>query len=176
MEGINCLQLLVDGNRDGLGCLYKLFAKDLYRYGLSICGNVDRVEECIHDFFVFLWEKRDKFENVDNPKAYLFTSFRRRLIKLLENEKKSLDFDIKYVNETAEESHEDALIQGEINSEYIHKLQKAIKTLSDREREVIHLKYFEKYSNEDITEQLGISYQSVRNLLYRAIQNLRKNL
>ncbi len=176
MEGVNCLTLLVDGKRDGLGCLYKLFAKDLFKYGLSICGNSNEVSECIHDFFVFLWENRAKLGNIANPKAYLFLSFKRKLIKQIEKQKNIDDLDIKYEQQFFETSVEEELIIEESEKEYLNKLAVALKTLSDREREVVHLKYFEKYSNEEISKHLDINNQSVRNLLYRAIQNLRKNL
>lgn len=175
-EGNNCLTLLVDGDRDGLACLYKLFSKDLFRYGLSICGNESEVSECIHDFFVFLWDSRSKLQNIDNPKAYLMVSFKRRLIKQLAKQKKTDDLDIKYEQQYSQGSIEDDIVKSEEQDEYLKRLSSAMKLLSDREREVIHLKYFEKHSNEEIAQLLEINYQSVRNLLYRAIQNLRKKI
>jgi RNA polymerase sigma factor (sigma-70 family) len=176
LEGIDCLQLLIDGNREGLGCLYKLFAKDLYRYGLAICKNDNEVSECLHDFFVFLWESRLKFSKIENPKAYLMISFKRRLIKQLAKAKHHDELDFKYENEYAESSVEEKITDREEQEEYAQRLSAAMILLSDREREAIHLKYFEKMKNEEIAVQLDISNQSVRNLLYRAIQNLKKNL
>lgn len=176
MKGLDCLQLLKDGEREGLGCLYKLFAEDLYRYGLAISGNENDVDECLHDFFVFIWESRSKFDKVENPKAYLMTSFKRRLIKRLAKKKNHEALDFRYENVYFEKSEEDAIVQDEEEEEYTRRLADAMKNISQREREVIHLKYFEKYSNDEIAEQLEINNQSVRNLLYRAIQNLRKKL
>lgn len=170
------MQLLLDGDRGGLGCLYKLFSKDLFRYGLSICGKENEVSECLHDFFVYLWEARDKFDKVENPKAYLMISFKRRLIKQLSKNKEHAELDFKYESVYREESEEDKIIRQEHEEEYLHRLRNAMACLSDREREAIHLKYFEKYKNEAIAEHLSINNQSVRNLLYRAIQNLKKKL
>lgn len=166
----------MDGNREGLGCLYKLFAKDLYRYGLAICKNEQEVSECLHDFFVFLWESRLKFSKIENPKAYLMISFKRRLVKQLAKAKHYDDLDFKYENKYSESSAEDKITEQEEEEEYSQRLSAALLLLSDREREVIHLKYFEKLKNEEIARQLNITNQSVRNLLYRAIQNLKKNL
>lgn len=176
MEGINCLELLVDGQRDGLACLYKLFSRDLYKYGMSICGVRDEVEECIHDFFVFLWESREKLKDISNPKAYLIISFKRKLIKQLKNIKHTDDIDIKYERNYFEQSVEDKWIDNESTDDYTARLGTAMKTLSSRERQVVHLKYFEKYKNEEIAQLLEITNQSVRNLLYRAIQNLKQKL
>ena len=99
MKGLDCLALLIEGEREGLGCLYKLFAEDLYRYGLAICRDDSQVEECLHDFFVYIWNKRKKFENVENPKSYLFTSFKRRLIKAMNKTKNHELLDFKYESE-----------------------------------------------------------------------------
>ncbi|WP_235298618.1 RNA polymerase sigma factor [Portibacter marinus] len=176
MIGLDCIQLLKDGEREGLGCLYKLFAEDLYRYGVAICGNTTLVEECLHDFFVYIWEKRKKFENVENPKSYLMISYKRRLIKKLAKAKdyEPLNFDYEVNNQ--QESAEEQIIQEEQEEEFNVRLSEAMKHLSKKERQAIHLKYFERYKNEEIAELLNIANQSVRNLLYRAIQNLRKKL
>lgn len=176
MQGINCLDLLTDGDREGLGCLYKLFSKDLFKYGLSICGNENEVSECIHDFFVFLWDNRLKLGNIKNPKAYLMISFKRKLIKQISKQNNIDDLDIKYEQQYFENSSEDIIIKEEEREDHLLRLGKAMESLSAREREVIHLKYYAKNSNEEIASLLDINYQSVRNLLYRAIQNLRKKL
>ena len=143
---------------------------------MSICGNSDQASECIHDFFVFLWDNRSKLQNISNPKAYLFVSFKRRLIKQLESRAKTDELDLKYEKNYFETSAEDRWISEEVNNESIKKLSKAMKSLSSREREAVHLKYFEKYKNEEIATHFDITNQSVRNLLYRAIQNLKKNV
>lgn len=54
------------------------------------------------------------------------------------------------------------------------KLQKAMKELTDRQREIIFLKYSKNLSYEEIGEILGINYQSIRNLTHRAVSELRK--
>ncbi|GLR19786.1 RNA polymerase sigma factor [Portibacter lacus] len=170
------MQLLLDGQRDGLACLYKLFAKDLYKYGMAICSDDHEVSECLHDFFIYLWENRTKFDNVNHPKAYLFTSFKRKLIKQLAKNKKHDELSYKHDGLISQESIEETISKEEGQVEYTLRLNKAIKNLSDREREVIHLKYFQRYKNEEIAGILEINNQSVRNLLYRAIQNLKKKL
>ena len=54
------------------------------------------------------------------------------------------------------------------------KLQNAMKELTDRQREIIFLKYSKNLSYEEIGEILGINYQSIRNLTHRAVSELRK--
>lgn len=175
-KGFDCIALLRDGDREGLACLYQLYSEDLYRYGYSICRDHEQVEESIHDFFVFLWEYKDKLGNIDNPKSYLFISFKRRLVKQLGKNKNADQLTEKHDTLLSEEDAESKIVAFENQEEYNQKLKAALEKLSAREREVIHLKYFEQYKNEEIAEMLEINHQSMRNLLYRAIQNLRKNI
>ena len=46
--------------------------------------------------------------------------------------------------------------------------------LSDRQREVLYMKYYSQMNNEEISEALGINNQSVRNLTHRSIEQLKK--
>ncbi len=52
-------------------------------------------------------------------------------------------------------------------------LQLALQQLPARQREVLHLRYFQEIKNQEISEIMGISYQSVCNLLQRAIKQMR---
>jgi RNA polymerase sigma factor (sigma-70 family) len=55
-------------------------------------------------------------------------------------------------------------------------LQEAIDRLTSRQREAVYLKYVTGLDYEDISVILDINYQSVRNIIYRAVQNLRDTL
>ena len=71
-------------------------------------------------------------------------------------------------------STEGAVIDGE-EQHYVHqKLQQVCKDLTQREREVLFLKYYEGMSYSEIEQILGLEYQTVRNYMYRAIERLRK--
>ena len=48
--------------------------------------------------------------------------------------------------------------------------------LSARQRETVYLKFFEELSYEDICEVMELNYQSARNLIARALTELRQIL
>lgn len=53
-------------------------------------------------------------------------------------------------------------------------LRQAIKNLPDRQREIIHLHFFEQLGIREIARQLGLDHSTVRESLNAAIKNLKK--
>jgi RNA polymerase sigma-70 factor (ECF subfamily) len=52
----------------------------------------------------------------------------------------------------------------------------AIDQLSNRQKEIIYLKFYQNLSYEEVSEIMNINYQVARNLLHQAIKAMRKIL
>jgi RNA polymerase sigma factor (sigma-70 family) len=52
----------------------------------------------------------------------------------------------------------------------------ALGRLSNRQKEIIYLKYYQNLSYEEVSEIMNINYQVARNLLYQAIKSLKSLL
>jgi RNA polymerase sigma factor (sigma-70 family) len=68
------------------------------------------------------------------------------------------------------------LIAEEMTTKKVEQLNKSINQLSDRQKEAIYLRYHQGLSVEQVAEVLNLNYQSTKNLLHRAILQLRKDL
>ena len=95
--------LLWDGLRAGkekdLHSLYILYYNDLLRYGLYLSGDLELSKEYINLLFLSFWTNRLKLPEVKNPKAYLITSYKNKIIF---RKKKSGDLKMVYTeNENA---------------------------------------------------------------------------
>lgn len=55
-------------------------------------------------------------------------------------------------------------------------IQKSLKKLDDREREVVNLKFYEGFTNKAIAKELNISETNVGTILYRSMKKMRKTL
>ena len=55
-------------------------------------------------------------------------------------------------------------------------LKSAFDELSDRQKEILYLKYYSEMDYEEITQIMDMNYQSARNLVSRAIQKLAKHM
>lgn len=66
----------------------KKYYPQLHVYGLKLSNNREITEDCLQNFFIQLFEEREKQNEIKNLKAYLFVSFKRRLIKQLQKKTK----------------------------------------------------------------------------------------
>ena len=158
-----------------LGDLFQKFYKELYYYGLKLVFIPDLVKDTIQDIFADVWSRRQKMEKIRNIRAYLFISVRRELLRSVE----------KFRNEgllqegaisSLEFSKEDFIIQEETGSEAMRLLLQSLKQLTERQREVIFLRFSHELEFSEIASVLGMNVQSVRNLLFRALEKLRSDL
>lgn len=166
------------GDTEAFYQLYEQFADQLYNYGIRITSDNALVEDCIHDLFVELWEKRERLGTIHSFKHYSYTALRRKIFRALQKERKfsslkepSYDFRLE-----PSLSHEDLMAKQEYTEEQSHKLQQALSTLSTRQKEVIFLRYFDCFSNDEIAAIMSITIESVYKLISKAISSIKKHI
>jgi len=165
------------GDQEGLRDLYNAHVDDLYRYGVVLCHEPDKVKDCIHDLFVYVWKIRDRLNVPDSTKAYLMVSLRRRLFEK-GSKINAMTVDMDSVGELGllTEGHEERWIQHEDESARQLQLENALGHLSDRQREIIYMKYYQQMEYDEIGRIMELNYQSARNLVTRALTALRKEM
>lgn len=67
--------------------LFKEYADALFAYGLKFCGDSNLVEDAIQNLFLKLIKNNTDISSVNNVKAYMFCSYRRKLLELLSERK-----------------------------------------------------------------------------------------
>lgn len=160
-----------DGDAKAFADLYELYSEDLFHYGLTIINNEEIVKDLIQELFIEIWENRTKLSKVAYPKTYLLKALYYKILRSAKKQPQPLDDEIL---QQEEPSMEVTWILKEIKEERIEILQQQLQLLPERQRLVLHLKYFQNLSSQQIGEILSINTQSVSNLLYRGINTLRK--
>ena len=102
-------------------------------------------------------------------------SFKRKLFRLLQREKRftlpginpSYDFDVAF-------PVEEHIINEESYQNKIRALKKSIEKLTSRQKEAIYLRFNEELDYTEIAELLEMSIEASRNLIYRAVKELRE--
>lgn len=177
MEETKHWENLKSGDINALQELYNHHISALYKYGMILCRDDDKVKDCIHDMFLSFWANRSGLTVPSSGKAYLMVSLRRRIFdkgpkSVLEtNPLEDADIDDK---QTADA--ETQWMIAETEEETQQKLEKAMARISDRQREIIHMKYIQQLDYEDIARIMSLNYQSARNLVTRALAALRKEM
>ena len=169
---------LKNGNEQVLNFLFYKYYNDLYFYGTKLVTDRNLIIDTIQDVFTNLWEGRKKLSDVEHIKAYLFKVFRNRLLKA--PSKKIILFALKDSGNVPDKafviSHEDILIEQETKAKISKSILAVLEELSDKQKEILYLRFYCNLSNTEISDALSISKQSVSNLLNRSIIVFRKKI
>jgi RNA polymerase sigma factor (sigma-70 family) len=164
------------GDVQSLEQIYEENINNLYNYGKSICQNEALVADQIQDLFVYLWENKSNLSTPISVKGYLLKSLKNRIIDHYRKSNRfNISDDLSNIKATTL-SQEDEIIAFETTYSNQNKLKKAIEKLSTKQKEIIYLKYTKNLPYEEIADLLDINYQSVRNLVHRAMIELRKEM
>ena len=162
------------GDTSAFTILFKKYYPQLHVYGIKISNAPNLTEDCLQNFFIQLYEERDKPRKIKNLKAYLFVSFKRRLIKQLQKKQNNIPIsEAQLFKSNFNFSSEELSVQQEIQFLCTSTLNGLINQLSPRQKEVIYLKYYSKMSSTGIAEVMDMNYQSVLNTVQKAMMKLR---
>jgi len=166
---------IVNGSRECFNLVFQSYYSELYYWGLKIIPDSDIVKESIQELFVRVWERRGRLSDVNNPKSYLMISLRREILAA----KKARSF-VVTTNKPEDEGFFFDLNEFEKNDKIPPALREfllqTINSLPKQQREMIHLYFYHELSYTQISEVMEISVPSARNLMYRTILNLRKQI
>jgi len=163
------------GDFASLGILFEAHYQELFYYGIKIVAMPELVKDTIQDLFADVWERRKNMASVENIKAYLIISLRRELVRRISKTRKESPADTNIALQFSF-SAEDFMISDEENRNHSKLLTQSMEGLTDRQREVILLRFFHGLEFPEISQVLEMNIQSVRNLLFRSLDKIRKDM
>jgi RNA polymerase sigma factor (sigma-70 family) len=171
-------QLWIDfiaGDEKASKIIYETNIQLLFKYGCHFSSDEELIKDCIQDLFIDLLHYRQKIRQTDNIKAYLLTSFRRKIIneikeanKLRTIHRNDFPFDYSLLSSDTDESFAD--------EQYFEKIKSAMQTLSARQKEAIYLKYVVGLGYKELCPILQVDYQVARNMVHKGIEKLRQSI
>lgn len=163
-----------DGSGDLLAFMYKMYADNLYAYGLSLHFDISIIEDAIHDVFIDLYTNEKRLGNISNLQQYLKTAFRHRLLFLLQRNRR-YDRNLSDLSDSfVEKNSQELWIEHEEENDKKRLINRLLSNLTQHQREAIHLRFIEGLSYDEISEIMQINYQSVKMLIHRAVSKIRK--
>ncbi len=164
------------GDKQALKEIYIKYLEELFNYGCKVVPHRNLVKDCIHDLFVDIWRSRQRLSDTDHIKYYLIKALRRKLIRSYQKTKKFERGIENHYNLTSGKIIEQEIIEVETIDNQRLRLQNALSTLPNRQKEVINLLIYEEFSYDMVANIMGINLKSVYNLACKAISSLRKEL
>ncbi|ALL07391.1 hypothetical protein AQ505_19000 [Pedobacter sp. PACM 27299] len=162
---------------DDIYVLYQQHYNYLVFVGLKSGMDLTDVKDNINQTFLGFLEKGTDFSKITNVKAYILTSFRRKLIDTYRVEQKYKTESLDDFSDTwSEPSTEELMLNSQALDELKEKLSRIYDGLPGRCQTAIFLKYYEGLSNEEIAERTSLTIRSVYNNLFEGIKRMREEM
>ena len=138
---------------------YLSLAETLYRVAFYLLESESEAEDAVQELYLKLWDTRDRLDEVQSPKAYSIQLLKNLCLASLPEP------------ETAP-PQDDALD----DRRRLDQVLAGIKSLPDRQREILLLRTMEGLSYPEIARRTGMNLPTLRVLLARARKTLKNRV
>lgn len=153
---------------DKFKALYAEWVQPLFRFVYFKCRDQAQAEDIVQETFVKYWDKMDTVKE-GCEKSYLYTTAKNQMLNMIAHDK-------------VVHQHAQSLSHGKVDSpeyemevtEFKEKLEKAIASLPENQKEVFLMNRIDGMKYREIAEALGLSQKAVEKRMSLALIQLRK--
>lgn len=168
---------LAKENTESFGKLYDYYFPKVYAFVAAKCSNRDDAEDITGDVFVKVIENLPKFEWRGLPfGAWIFRIARNTLIDYYGKSGKTKTSDIEEAYGVSEDEEKTSPHKKAEQSELEARVKEVMKDLSERELQVVQLKFYAQMNNREIMTVTGLSESNVAVVLYRTLKKIKPDL
>jgi len=162
------------GNQAAFAEIYRLFVPEMFRFGRFFTDDRDLLQDCIHDVFINVFNRKDALRR-DDFSNYLMTALRNELFKSFRDAKTTIQPEEAETELATVASPEDTYIENENRQQTHRQIQLYLAALTERQRQALFYRYIMELPFNKIQSIMGLNYQSVLNLVQRAINKIKSD-
>jgi len=151
--------------------IYRQYWSKLYIYAFNVLKEKEICEDIIEEIFIDLWTKKDDIR-ISDLNSYLYQSVKYQIFNHFRRSKykKQLLMKFNLINKqyNIDELYEKKELKAQIKS--------LISRLPKQRRMIFQMSRYDGFSNKEISENLNISVQTVKNQISESLKFLRKSL
>jgi len=142
---------------------------------MKLTGDRELTKDCITQLLLRLWDKRASLPKVVNVRAYLVTCLRNELISEKRGQQSRMLNHSMFSTEaeSAELPYEERLIKSQHEKAIQDRLKMAFTHLTDRQKELLQLKYYEGLDYNEIASLCNIKKRTAYNIIQTALHILK---
>lgn len=151
--------------------LFRLHAGEMRRFVSSYVNDDEVARDIVHDVFINIWEHRENLDSSYSLKSYLFTLSKNHALNYLKH--------LRMIAMNEQELAEALLEAGdelEQQERRIARLEIKLAELPEKQRIVVEMCVVEGKSYQEVADNMGISLNTVKTHLARAMKFLRDEL
>lgn len=154
---------LAEGRSDALAALYDRFGRALYRVAWTLLRSRQDAEDAVQEVFLGVVRSRAALSQVENLRAYLFSTLRHVVGRIAARRKNASTID----------SPSRDTVESEIDAELFGQLERALAALPAEQREVVTLKIDGGLTFAEVAAVLGIPSNTAASRYRYALEKLR---
>lgn len=159
---------VAEGNEKALEALYLKYRVNVFRFALTIVGDVFLAEDVMQETFLKVCRRADTFRFGSNEKGWIMTIAHHTAVDMLREKRRELPKEevrtetIGYMETAAEKRDSDEAFL------------KILKPLKEVDRQIVSLHLIGELKHREIAKALGMSVGAVKKRYERAIIKLAK--
>lgn len=167
------LALMANGDEQAFCAIYKHYADRIFKNVLKYVGCHHFAEDICQEVFAKIWEKRQRFANIEEFDSYLFRAARNSSLNFIKQAKRKRYGKDLYENIPEMEVHdvEEKILFKELHAVYID----ALETLTSTQAVVYEMAAI-GYQHKVIAEMLSISGKTVAAHMTASNGKIRKHV
>lgn len=163
---------LVQGDEQALYAFYQARYGELLQYGLRLCKDPEESKDAINIVFARIWNNRHRLPRTQHPKAYLFACYKNQLLRQWQQAHRVIPISSDELLATTR-SVEETLIELQEQETLRLRTAQLLGKLTERQQELIRLRFIDGMSYEEIAQRLSISVRTVYNSIHESLKTLR---
>jgi RNA polymerase sigma factor (sigma-70 family) len=178
MTDLEILELLKDplNNERVFRFILKTYKEKIYFQVRKIVINHDDADDVTQDAFIKIWRNLDKYRGESKLYTWLYRVATNEALTFIQKKRKDLSVDIddnEFLSNQLISPSSDTYMDGD---EVQLKLQKALLQLTDKQRAIFNLKYFEELKYEEIAQITDTSVGGLKAMYHLAVKKIEEYL
>ncbi len=161
-----------DGSVDAYKTLFNLYYKPLCSFAKKYVLDLAVAEDIVQELFVKFWEQRQEVQVETSVKSYFFQSVRNECLNYLKHQGVKEKYKMHVESVSTDNFFHDKLEEEEINQ----LVYQTIQSLPPRCKQIFELSRFDGKTFEEISLELSISKNTIKNQLVSALKHIRQVL
>lgn len=163
--------LLKSGDRIAFEEVYNRYKRVLYLHAIRMLDDPEEVNDLLQEIFTTLWVKAPVTSLHTSLSAYLYASVKNKILTLLTRKKLELSYleSLQKVLDRGERITDDQIREKEL----IALVEREIKNLPRKMREIFELSRIGNLSHKEIATKLSLSDKTVKKQVNNALKILR---
>jgi len=161
----------LDGNQEAFNILANKFKQKIYWHSRRMLGNHLDADEVTQEVLIVMYEKLTTFKFDSSLFTWIYSITNRRCLNYIKKRNVKRIFSIDSEDMTERKSDED-LVKNFEDGEKLEKLDKLLKYLPAKQREIFILRNFEELSYAEISKITGKSVGGLKANYFHAIKKI----